>query len=202
MATVNKKFHYASICGLGLTLLSCIASAMELGQVDNWDVDGANGSIYVHGALTESACRLAMSSAYQTVDLGNLGTGQLQKVNQAGNRIPVNLVLEDCMSGENRSRNKLGNLLWSQDMPAIKIRFLSPSDAQDPRLAAVTGIQGMGLRISDGMYNPIHLGQYSTPQLISPGQNKLTYYITPVRTTAGLNAGSYSALIRFQVSYD
>ncbi|WP_275075766.1 hypothetical protein [Providencia rettgeri] len=75
MKEANKIPHNMMACGLGLCLLSSTALSTELDKVDNWDVDGANGTLYVHGALTESACRLAMSSAYQTVELGTLGTG-------------------------------------------------------------------------------------------------------------------------------
>lgn len=190
------------VCGLGGFLFSNVALSTKLDQVDNWDVDGANGTLYVHGALTESACRLAMSSAYQTVELGTLGTGQLQKEGQTGTPVAVQLRLEDCLSGESRNHNKLGNLLWSPDMPAMKIRFLALADNQNPQLAAVTGTKGIALQLSNASYHPIALGQYSTPELVSPGQNQLTYYITPIRTTAELNSGAYQAIIRFQVSYD
>ncbi|MDD9338902.1 MAG: fimbrial protein [Providencia heimbachae] len=188
--------------GMLLALLTTSITATELDKVDNWDVDGANGTLYVHGALTESACRLAMSSAYQTIELGIVSTGQFQQVGQSGTPVPVVLRLEDCLSGESRSRNQLGDLLWSPEMPAMKIRFLAPADEQNPRLAAVTGAKGIALELSDAARYPIMLGQFSSPHLISPGQNQLTYYVTPVRTSAGLDAGAYFALIRFQLSYD
>lgn len=202
MTGIEKGYLCAVIGSLVVCAFSAAVWSTELDRVDNWDVDGANGALYVHGALTESACRLAMSSAYQSVDLGVVGTGELQQAGQTGTPVAVQIRLEDCLSGESRRRNSLGNLLWSPDMPAMKIRFLAPADEQNPRLAAVMGSSGMGLQLSDGERQPIVLGQYSAPQLVSPGQNQLTYYVTPVRTTAGLNAGAYHALIRFQVSYD
>lgn len=202
MTETKKIPYYLTVCSLGGCLLSNTALSTELDKVDNWDVDGANGTLYVHGALTESACRLAMSSADQTVELGTIGSGQLQKEGQTGNSVAVQVRLEDCLSGESRNRNKLGNLLWSPDMPAMKIRFLAPTDNQNPQLAAVTGTKGIALQVSDSSHRPLSIGQYNTPQLISPGQDQLTYYITPVRTTAGLKAGAYQAVIRFQVSYD
>lgn len=193
-----------SVIGAGMifSLLSASAMGTELDKVDNWDVDGAHGTLYVTGALTESACRLAMSSAYQTVNLGTTGTGQLQHEGQTGTPVAVQLRLEDCLSGESRNRNKLGNLLWSPDMPAMKIRFLAAADNQNPQLAAVTGAKGIALQLSNASYHPLAIGQYSTPELVSPGQNQLTYYVTPIRTTAGLSSGAYQAIIRFQVSYD
>ncbi|CAK7012444.1 type 1 fimbrial protein [Providencia rettgeri] len=196
-----ERYRHA-LGGMLLVLLATTVNATELDKVDNWDVDGANGTLYVHGALTESACRLAMTSANQTIDLGTIGTGQLQQVGQSGPPIAVVLRLEDCLSGESRNRNQLGDLLWSPDMPAMKIRFLAPADKQNPSLAAVIGAKGIALEFSDATHSPIALGQYSLPHLVSPGQNQLTYYVTPVRTTMGLNAGAYSALIRFQLNYD
>lgn len=198
----TRLFHYVHLSGLALSLLSGAAMATDLDKVNNWDVDGAHGTLYVKGALTESACRLAMSSANQSINLGTIATGMMQQVGQTGVPVAIELRLEDCLSSESRDRNNLGNLLWSPDMPAMKIRFIALVDRENPRLAAVTGATGIGLQISDAQQRPISLGQYSEPQLVSPGQNQLTYYVTPVRTTAGLNPGAYYALLRFQVSYD
>ncbi|WP_272578295.1 MULTISPECIES: fimbrial protein [unclassified Providencia] len=202
MTVAHRTLQGMPLSCLGWILLTSSALGSTLDKVDNWDVDGAHGALYVQGALTESACRLAMPSTYQTVDLGTIGTGQVEKVGQMGTPIAIQLRLEDCLRGESRSRNKAGNVLWSPDMPAMKIRFLAPTDAQDEQLVSVLGAKGMGLRLSDAERNPITLGQYSHPQLISSGHNQLTYYITPVRTTAELRSGAYRALIRFQVSYE
>ncbi|NCG54972.1 fimbrial protein [Serratia fonticola] len=200
---MNRKARYRYwLAGISAGFLGVSAWATDLDKVDNWDVDGAHGTLYVHGALTESACRLAMSSTYQTVELGAVGTGQLQQVGGQGTPVAVQIRLEDCMSSETRNRTPLGVLLWSPDMPAMKIRFLAPADTQDPRLVAVSGAGGMGLLLSDGKQTPLVLGQFNAPLLVSPGQNQLTYYITPVRTMAGLNAGAFQAQIQFQLSYE
>ncbi|MEM7862906.1 fimbrial protein [Morganella morganii] len=203
MSTNHRLFSQIIVgAGIGLYFLSSPAFATKLGQVDNWDVDGAHGTLQVYGALTESACRLAMSSVFQTVNLGITGSGQLQHVGQEGTPVAVQLNLEDCLSGQSRTADNTGNLLWAPEMPAMKIRFLAPADNQNPKLVAVTGAKGLGLQLSDSEHHPIIPGQYSIPKLMSPGQNQLTYYITPVRTAAALNADAYHALIRFQVSYD
>lgn len=187
---------------VGLILLSSLAQATELDKVDNWDVDGAHGVLQVHGALTESACRLDMTSAWQTVELGSVGTGMLQQVGKQGRPVAVQLKLEDCLGGESRNRNKLGDLLWNPDMPAMKIRFLAPATAENPQLLTVSGAKGLGLLMSNERHEAITPGEYSAPTLLSPGQSQLTYYITPVRTSAGLDAGAYQAQIQFQLSYD
>ncbi len=198
---MNGKYGYWQGVA-GLILLSPLAQATELDKVDNWDVDGAHGVLQVQGALTESACRLDMPSTWQTVDLGNVGTGKLPQVGKQGTPVAVQLRLEDCLSGESRNRDQMGNLLWSPDMPAMRIRFLAPPTAENPQLMAVSGAKGLGLLISDRHNVAITPGVYSEPTLVSPGQNQLTYYITPVRTSAGLDAGAYRAQIQFQLSYD
>lgn len=200
---MNRRPYYSStLWGLGVCLLAGSAWATDLDKVDNWDVDGAHGTLQVHGALTESACRLAMRSAWQTVDLGTMGTGLLSRIGQQGKPVAFQLTLEDCLSGESRNYDKLGDILWSPDMPAMKIRFLAPADNWAPELVKVTGAQGFGLSLSDAKRHPIALGEFSQPQLMSPGRNELTYYITPVRTLSGLSAGAYQAQIQFQLSYD
>lgn len=188
--------------GLLLSVWACTATAEDIYRVNNWDVDGRHGLLHVKGTLTDSACRLSMNSAWQVVALGNLGTGQLQQVGQRGTPVAVNLVLEDCLSGESRSRSTLGNVVWSPDMPSMKLRFLGPIVANRPDLVAVRGVKGIGLALSDGRHMPLTPGESSTPVLLEPGNNRLTYYITPVRLSTGLKSGAFQADIRFLLIYD
>ncbi|CAI1532890.1 Uncharacterised protein [Serratia fonticola] len=56
--------YYGTLCGLALMAPLTLGMMLWLlpaaqAAADNADVEGANGSLYVHGALTESACRLA-----------------------------------------------------------------------------------------------------------------------------------------------
>ncbi len=44
---------------------------------------------------------------------------------------------------------------------------------------------------------PVRLGARNKPILLTPGQNTLTYTVTPVRTPATLSAGAYRAAIDF-----
>ncbi|UAN52431.1 MULTISPECIES: hypothetical protein [Serratia] len=45
-------------------------------------------------------------------------------------------------------------------------------------------------------------GLAGQPQLLTPGNNVLTYYIAPERTGAPLQAGAYLAHINFRLSYE
>ncbi|HAT3652293.1 TPA: type 1 fimbrial protein [Raoultella ornithinolytica] len=198
---MNGNFSYWQ-AAVVLILLSPLAQATELDKVESWYVGGAHGVLQVQGALTVSACRLDMSSALQTVDLGNVDTGKLQQVGKQGMPIAVQLRLEDCFISESRNHEQLGNQLWSPNMPAMRLRFVAPATAENPLLIAVSGAKGLGLLISDHRNVPITPGVYRAPTLVSSGQNELTYYITPVRTSAGLDAGAYWAQIQFHLSYD
>lgn len=198
----KKILQRVFFAGISFHLFVGIAHATAIGNVTNWDVDGANGALYVHGVLTESACRLEMSSAYQTVEIGGIDTGRLSQVGQLGTPVAVELRLEDCLMKESASRDQRNNQLWSPQMPAMKIRFLAPADEQNPNLVGVFGVKGLGLQISDAHHTPIIPGEYSIPMSVSPGKNQLTYYVTPIRTPTALNAGAYYALIRFQLNYD
>lgn len=59
--------YYAAMGGLALMLPLLLPKAVA---ADNWQVEGANGVLQVRGALTESACRLEMTSARQDIWLG------------------------------------------------------------------------------------------------------------------------------------
>lgn len=202
----RKLLKFVCWIGIGLCLLSNSVSIAlannNMGKIDNWDIDGTHGTLHVHGALTESACRLAMSSEYQMIDLGITGTGNLQKIGSTGTPVAFQFHLEDCLSVESRARDQLGNLLWSPDLPAMKIRFLAPENKEDSRLVAVNGVSGIGLKISDKKNNFIPIGEYSSPQLLSLGHNQFIYYVTPVRTSASLISGVYQAIIQFQLIYE
>lgn len=169
--------------------------------VDTWNVDGQYGVVYVKGSLTESPCRLAMTSSYQTVDMGNLDTGTLQH-NGKGTPIPFQIELEDCLETATRLENfQTGMMAWSSTQPAVKVRFVAPTVPLNRNFVRVTGVQGLGLAVSTsgGMLLPI--GQESEPQLLPSGQRQLTYYVTPMRT-GNLVSGAYSALITFEMFYE
>ncbi|BBV09905.1 TPA: fimbrial protein [Providencia stuartii] len=195
--------------GLLAAVLSGIVSAPSLADnndnlyrpVDNWNVDGQHGVVYVKGSLTESPCRLAMTSSYQTVEMGNLDTGTLQH-NGKGTPIVFQIELEDCLETATRLENvQSGMTAWSSTQPAVKIRFVAPTVPMYSDFVRVNGAQGLGLAVTTAGGALLPMGQASEPQLLPSGQSRLTYYVTPVRTGA-LVPGPYSALIAFEMLYE
>lgn len=170
---------------------------------DNWEVEGANGTLYVHGALTESACRLEMSSARQDVWLGETGTASLATLGAQGTPVAVELRLRDCLRNPASQRDsRTGTLTWAPNQPAVTVSFSAPSDLDDPQLVKVQGGSGLALRLSDPQGRDVRLGSRGDPLFLTPGQSSLSYTLTPERTKAPLVAGAYRAAVDFKLSYD
>lgn len=171
--------------------------------VDNWYTDGANGVLQVRGALTESACRLEMSSARQDIQLGETGTGRLQNVGDRGTPVGFELRLQDCLRSPAGSRDsRTGALTWAAQQPAVTVSFSAPADVNNPQLVKVQGVSGLALRMTDPLGQDVRLGSRGQPLLLTPGQNTLAYHVAPERTRTPLVAGAYSASVDFRLSYD
>ncbi|CAI0837540.1 PAP fimbrial minor pilin protein precursor [Serratia quinivorans] len=200
--------YYATLGGLALMVPLTLGMMLWLlpgaqATVDNGDVEGANGTLYVHGALTESACRLDMTSARQDVALGEMGTGRLQTIGARGEPVRVELRLADCLRSPAGSRDtRTGGLTWANNQPAVTVSFNATRDADNPQLVKAQGVSGLGLRLENGQGEDVRLGSRGKPLLLTPGQNTLSYTVTPERTPAPLMAGSYRAVVDFHLSYD
>lgn len=200
--------YYSSLGGLALMAPLTLGAILWLlpgakAAVDNWDVEGANGTLYVQGALTESACRLEMESVRQDIAIGDVGTGRLQTVGARGEPVQFTLRLEDCLRSPAGSRDvRTGGLTWADNQPAVTVSFTATRDADNPQLVKAQGVSGLGLRLESAQGEDVRLGSRGKPLLLTPGQNTLSYRVTPERTPANLMAGSYRAVVDFHLSYD
>lgn len=193
----------AAVLMVPVVIGSVLVLMPAAGAADNWSVDGANGVLHVRGALTESACRLDMASAYQDVWLGETGTALLAQVGAQGKPVAVQLRLQDCLrSPANNRDDRGGNLLWSAHQPAVSLSFVALADADNPQLIAVRGASGIALRMKDQLGRDIRLGSRGAPMMLAVGQNTLEYIVTPERTRAPLQAGAYSTHVDFRLNYD
>lgn len=204
---LNERRHYVITSALAIMAPLCLGAFMFLlppaQAVDNWDVDGANGMLYVHGALTESACRLEMESARQDISLGEIGTGRLIQVGNRGEAVRFELRLTDCLSSTSgRLDERTGARSWANGQPAVTVSFRATRDADNPQLVKAQGVSGLGLRMLDSHGQDVRLGGRGKPLLLTPGQDILTYTVSPERTPAALIAGSYRAMVDFHLSYD
>lgn len=170
---------------------------------DNWQVEGANGTLYISGTMLTGACGLAMEDAEQAVRLGDISTTALSKTGDAGRPVNFTVRLTGCMPVPASSVDRRsGNLVSSPDQPAASIIFYTDTDADLPSLARVDGITGMALRLTNDVGHTLPLNERSRPVLLSQGGNELVYTVTPVRTPAPLTAGEWQAVMNFGVRYD
>lgn len=198
----TKVVALMMLSSFGLAGSTLFSSAHAL-EANNWNVDGAHGVLHVYGSLTESACRLDMTSAWQDINLGNTGTSELLEVGQRGTPVEVRLKLQDCLISSARNVNVLTNTItWSRSQPAISATFVAPVDDNNPELIKVEGNQGVALRLTDKFGQNVGLGHRGAPYLLIPGQDELTYYIALERTQDFLDPGAFRAQIHFNLNYD
>lgn len=186
-----------------ILLTTCPILISTAGAVDNREVGGANGTLHVYGALTESPCSLEMTTDHQEVSLGETGTAHLQHPGDRGKPVAFELILKDCLRAPSSNRDVwTGVLAWNSSQPAVSVAFWAPKDDDAPGLFKVSGVAGLGLLLTEANGLPVRLGVPNKPVLLTPGQNTLTYQVIPVRTPAMLRAGSYRAAIDFRLYYD
>lgn len=195
----SRSFRFVVV---PVVLAACVLYHPAIQAVDNWDVDGAHGILHVHGSLTESACRLATSSAWQDISMGNIGTAQLRHIGERGTAVKFELKLEDCASSASRmSDSYTGNVTWSNRQPSVSISFKAPLDPDNPELIQVSGASGLALRLTDMYGRDVRVGGHATPLQLTPGNNQLVYTIVPERTRANLAAGNWWSLINIGLDY-
>lgn len=198
----NNKFcalnYYEVFISLGLSIFILFSMPVKAAVFND-----NSGMLYVFGVLTESACRLDMSSVHQDIDLGAIATGSLQVVGARGKPVSVELYLLDCLPSPASSDDMHnGGILWAENQPAVTVKFNAIHDADNPDLVKAQGVSGLGLRIEDAQGRDVRLDSNAVSLLLTPGNNMLTYHITPERTAAPLNPGIYHAVINFNLSYD
>nr|WP_274851578.1 fimbrial protein [Serratia marcescens] len=206
LALLAEVRYYATLGGLALMVplaLSAILWLLPPVQANEGDVDGNVGHLWVSGALTESACRLEMTSARQEVLLGTTATGSLTRPGATGVPVHVALRLTDCLRSPSDNLDvRTGNRSWAPNQPAVSVSFVAPADMENPQLVRVAGAQGLGLRLRDNLGEDVRLGARGRPLRLTPGQDTLDYTITPERTAAPLVPGAYRAVVDFHLSYD
>ncbi|WP_281083246.1 fimbrial protein [Klebsiella quasivariicola] len=170
---------------------------------DNWHVVGEFGELYLSGMLTEGACMIDMASAWQQVELKPINKQVLQHPGDTGEAVSFKINLTGCArSGGDQVNRYTGASTQDAIQPVVTISFMGTADSDSPDLLQASGIRGMGLRLNDPLGRLVRLGQRGEPIMLVPGDNILTYTVTPVRTSASLLFGRFRAVANFEVSYD
>ncbi|ELY4671740.1 type 1 fimbrial protein [Cronobacter muytjensii] len=191
---------------LALGLLAAMISGVlsqTASAVDNWDVDGEHGELRVYGQLLEGACQLDMNSAHQTVSLGPVARYALAKPGDRGEPVTFQIKLSRCSrTGGNQSDRYKGTSTQDAIQPVVTLSFTGVTLPQAPGLLEATGVSGVGLAVADSLGRPVTPGERGEPLFLTPGDNVLTYTVTPVRTAQTLMTGEFRAVAGFKVSYD
>lgn len=199
---MNGQFKTCHVAGV-LTLLATLAMSLSASAADDWNVDGEHGELRVHGLLTEGACHLDMTSQFQQVALGNIPQRLLAKAGDEAQPVRFQITLRDCSRSGGSQRNRYtGSSSWDAIQPVVTLSFSGVTDPLMPGLFKTTGVSGVGLKITDPQGRRVRPGERGEPLIITPGDNLLNYQVTAVRTPAALTTGDFSALARFEVSYD
>lgn len=184
-------------------ILAVVSGTMLTGQVlanekPSLDV----GALYVHGALQENTCRMDMDSAWQDVDLGATAHAEVNLAGQAARPVTVTIYLHDCPQLSSWSSN-ITPLTTTMSMlqPPYKAHFIAVADEDNPDLIKLTGASGIGLRLKDHQGKTVKPSRISDVTLLNPGQDQVTFTLSPERTAAPFKAGPYHALIGFSMIY-
>ena len=162
-----------------------------------------SGVLEISGEFVNSPCVLDMSSADQSVDLGNVSRSQLLRPGDQASPVAFQLRFVDCNRASGSLMNeRTGNLVWSAYQPVVSVAFLAPADADDPRLVKVQGVTGMGLRLTDALGRDVRLGSRGEPLFLAYGNDTLTWQVQPTRTRAALSNGAFRATVDFRFIYE
>lgn len=166
-------------------------------------IDSQSGIIEVNGVLTQSACRLDLSSSHQEIDLGMLGTGSFQKIGQFGTPVPLNISIKDCLISQTfKFDDFTKTTMIDRYQPSVSFSFLSSVTSENHNFVAVTGSTGIGLAIKDPYDKIIRIGGKGEALLLQQNQDILKFTITPVRIDETLSTGKFHAIIFFYLKYD
>lgn len=171
--------------GYRLAVLALLSARMLWADCYAADQLSASGEIEVHGTLQEGPCLVSMRSAFQDVVLDNTALANLHKPGDTGKPQQIVLHLLGCHAAEME----------------MALLFLAKADLDDPNLLKIDGISGVGLRLLNRNGRMIIPGVEHTPLFISAG-NDLVYTVIPVRTTAPLSAGNFTAAVDFGIRYE
>ncbi|WP_234262459.1 fimbrial protein [Klebsiella aerogenes] len=199
----RKNSLHSLITGVFLSLL-CLPAAAQADD-DPVYVDGNSGELHVIGNLTESACRLDMTSVFQQVDLGQIATKDLLHPGDQGTPVPFHIRLKDCLRVQsNKYDSRTGGLVWSANQPVLAVAFIGVVDSDEPDLIRTSGpdVSGVGIRLMDEHYHLLPPGEWTHPEFLDPGQDTLTFYAVPERTSARLAAGAFHAAVDFHLNYE
>lgn len=180
-----------------------LALSAQVQAVDEEPAVTFDGMLDIRGSLHHAPCILEMSSAYQTVDLGNVPRSYLQRPGDMAPPVAFQLRFMECRRiAGGLPDARTSTLVWSPYEPVLSVAFVAPADPDNPKLVQVKGVTGMGLRLTDERGRDVRLGAWGAPLFLTHGSDTVTWHVQPTRTSAPLTNGAFKAVADFRLNYD
>ncbi|WP_270655262.1 fimbrial protein [Enterobacter bugandensis] len=196
-ALLSSILSSGAVCGTAM-IISTVADAASLNNVD-----GEHGTLTVSGQLVDSPCRMSMESRDQSVDLGTLSSADMAHTGARSRPVSFSVRLEGCLVASGHLFDEqTDSTVWSSNQPTVYVAFTAPADLNDPSLMRLNGVEGVALRITDDHNRDIRLGSRGLPQLLTPGDNTLTWTVVAERVLGKMVPGMFRAIANFTLSYD
>lgn len=170
----------------------------------NWDVDGLNGELYVHGELLESPCTLDEESLEQEFSLGESNTSLFRHVGDMSLPTLINLRFKGCGINNGIAVDEFhsGNLIYTPDEAIIKLHFNGIPDRSDSNFFKINGeAKGIAIRLEDNRGNIIIPNKHHHPMIISKGKSGVSFTAQIVKTNNELKVGEFNSVINISLEY-
>jgi type 1 fimbria pilin len=151
---------------------------------------GLNGRVNMQGAILAKACSIEMDSRFQSIDMPFESVASMRK-NGQGKLKQFSIYLTDCTLSEEQDKNGAWHYL--------QVTF---DGSGENGLFMVGGsARGVALQITDSR-NVVASPGMSMPYVRIDNRNiRLDYIMRLMSTHETLNAGEYSSVIKFRVTY-
>ena len=193
----------SSVCGGTAVSAVVMLASLEAGAASLESVDGEHGTLRVKGELVDSPCRMSMESGDQTINLGTLASSDLTFPGARSRPVRFDVRLEGCLVASGHLRDtRTDATTLGINQPVVDVSFTAPADFSDPSLMRLSGVEGIALRLTDSRNRDVRLGSRGVPQLLTPGNNTLSWTVIAERTPAPLVPGAFRATADFRLSYE
>ncbi len=171
-------------------------------------IEGTSGTVSFYGGLLTSPCSLTPDSQDQAIDLGEVNAAAFQNAGDQSVPVRFRLSFRNCLLGARAvvdnpvgQRDAEATRLYLQGEQAATLVFLGDSDAHNPSLLRLGGVQGIGLRLKDDQGRVLSINQQSRPYILQPGNNTLWFSAQLESTQRYTQANRFGGVVHVQIVY-
>ncbi|WP_273974758.1 MULTISPECIES: fimbrial protein [Serratia] len=172
------------------TLLA-VAMVMGLSSLAH-AADQGHGKVTFTGSIIDAPCSINPDSIDQTVEMGAISNVALA----SGGKSPVRnfaINLEGCSFGTPATNNK------------VTVTFTGAESSAVPGLLGISGsAQGAGVAVTEENGKVIKLGEPTTAQTLSDGDNTLNFaaYLQGATASNAIVPGDFTSVANFTLAYN